>query len=200
MNQNQDDMKMTVTQIYNEHHSTVYNYVLSVLKNVHDAEEVANNVFIKIHRLPCAEYDSKHGAEVATWVRLIAYQQILDHLRTFGKKGGHYTAVSDFADSNDENKSYFDFVAPKTDSADQEVLDSELHSRVAKAFRTLKPKYRKIAIMFYLREMEYTEIANVLDIPMGSVKGMLSRARAKLQTELDGVYRFKSVNVQSVEA
>jgi len=34
MNQNQDDMKMTVTQIYNEHHSTVYNYVLSVLKNV----------------------------------------------------------------------------------------------------------------------------------------------------------------------
>ena len=38
-NQNQDDMKMTVTEIYNEHHSTVYNYVLSVLKNVHDAEE-----------------------------------------------------------------------------------------------------------------------------------------------------------------
>ena len=104
------------------------------------------------------------------------------------------------SDGNDEEKSYFNFVAPEQSKADNEVLTKELHGKIAKAFRTLKPKYRKIAILYFLRDLPYVEIAEIVNVPMGTVKGMISRARQKLQAELGNVYNMKAVNVQMSEA
>jgi len=189
-----------LTKVFNEHHEEIYNQALRVVKNVHDAEDIRSDVYKKIGNLKCTLYnkDNEKNAQFSSWIYRITNHVILDFLRTNHKD--RYKAVSDFFDREDDAKSYFAFHAPKNSEADRKIIDAELHSRVAKAFRTLKPKYRKIAILFFLRGYEYTEIADMLNVPMGTVKGMLSRARAKLQTELDGVMSFCSVNVQSVEA
>ena len=214
LNQNDNQMKketpLTADQqkeleyIYNNTYSQVLSHTKRVVRHEQDAENVAMDVFIKIQKLiknPATRFDESK-AQLATWVHTVTNSVILDFFRT--NHQDKYRAVSNFvsdeSDKKDSHKVYFQFVAPSSDSADQQVLDSELHSRVAKAFRTLKPKYRKVAIMFFLRELRYEEIAENLNVPMGSVKGMLNRARQILQTELDGVYKMKAVNVQSAEA
>jgi RNA polymerase sigma-70 factor (ECF subfamily) len=186
--------------IYAETHSQVQNHVRRVVRHEHDSEDVAMDVFIKIQKLiknPVTTFD-ENKSSLSTWVHTVTNSVILDFFRT--NHQDHYKAVSDFIqnDATVPDSSPFQFVSPA--KADSEILNAELHSRIAKAFRTLKPKYRKIAILFFLRDLPYVEIAEIVDVPMGTVKGMLSRARQKLQTELDGLYNFKAVNVQNVEA
>ena len=204
LNQNNTNMETkeisTIERAYNECHEQIYNHALRVVKNVHDAEDVRGNVYLKIQRLECTNYDKNHikKAQFSSWINTITNSVLLDFFRTNHQE--HYQAIADFADNNDESKTYFNFVAPDNYKADAEVLTSELHSRIAKAFRTLKPKYRKIAVLYFLRDLPYVEIAEIVNVPMGTVKGMISRARVKLQAELRNVYNMKAVNVQSVEA
>jgi len=187
-------------RIYREFHAQVYNHVRRVVKNTEDTEDVLIDVFDKISKLnakPDTRFDETKASE-STWIHTVTNSVILDFFRT--NHQDRYTAVSDFLDRDDEAKSYFSFNAPHNTEADRKIMDAELQSQIAKAFRTLKPKYRKVAIMFFLRELKYEEIAEILNAPMGTVKGMLSRARTILQTELQGVMSFCSVNVQNVEA
>ncbi len=60
----------------------------------------------------------------------------------------------------------------------------ELKKRINRAFNTLKPNYKRIAELFFLDGKKYHEIAEICQIPMGSVKGMINRARTLLQMEL----------------
>jgi len=195
------DMKMTtVERAYNECHAEIYAQALQAVRNPENAEDIRSAVYEKLHKLPSSAYRDDRSTEFASWVYTITNSVIIDFFRTEGRKQGRLQVVTDFADQSDENKSYFFFDAHRSQDADQQVLNAELQKTIAKAFRSLKPHYRKIAVLFYLREKSYQEISEILDIPMGSVKGMLSRAKTKLQDTLEGVYGYSSVNVQSVEA
>jgi RNA polymerase sigma-70 factor, ECF subfamily len=186
---------MTIEEIYTKHYQEVFNHVMSAIKDIHDSEEVTNNIFLKMFRLKCAQYDKKHGAALRTWIRTITNHQILDYFRT--NHQNYYQAVSDFNDDQKDGRSFLQFIAPDNVNADSIVLTDELQDKIAKAFRALKPKYRKIATLYFLREKEYSEIAELMDVPMGTVKGMISRARAKLQEELEGTRNYNVRNVQT---
>lgn len=185
---------MTVEKIYTENHQEVFNYVLSMVKNHHDAQEVTNDVFIKMFRLDSACYDEKHGTALVSWIRTISNSVIIDFFRT--NHQDHYQAVSDFADGEDPNKSYFDFIASKRQDADALVLKTELLQQIDKAFQKLNPRHRRIANLFFIKDLPYNEIAEIMNVPMGTVKGMINRSRTILQDALKGCYELKQVNVQ----
>jgi RNA polymerase sigma-70 factor, ECF subfamily len=186
---------MRLTEIYNKTHAEVQNHVSRVIRNFHDSEDVTSDVFVKIQKLMCKPETcfDENKSSLSTWVHTVTNSVIIDFFRTNHQE--HYKAVSDFADGENEDKTYFDFVAPQRHNADALALNAELHSRIAKAFRTLKPKYRKIAILFFLRDLPYAEIADIVNVPMGTVKGMINRCRAILQHELKGIYNVKTINV-----
>ena len=187
----------TVERAYKECHAEIYAQALKAVKNPENAEDIRANVYLKIQRLDCAEYSDDRGAEFESWIYTITNTVILDFFRTEAKKQNRLQCVTDFADQNDESKSYFFFDAHRSQDADQKLLDEELNEKIMKAFDSLKPKYRKIANLYFLKELTYEEIAVELEIPMGTVKGMLSRARTVLQDVLQGVHGYGSVNVQS---
>lgn len=190
-----DTERKFLEEIYNKYYERVFNHVSSVIKHSQNSEDVTIDVFDKIRKLnskPSTQFD-KNKASLSTWVHTVTNCVIFDFFRT--NHQDRYKAVSDFVDGNDEQKSYFSFVAPEHSRADKEVLTSELHGQIAKAFRTLKPCYRKIAILYFLRDLPYVKIADIVNVPMGTVKGMISRCRVKLQNELKNVYKLKPVNV-----
>jgi len=189
---------ITLEQIFNETYSQVLNHVRRVVRHEHDSEDVASDVFVKIEKLmrkPETQFNADKSS-LSTWVHTVTNSVILDFFRT--NHQDQYKAVSDFVDH--EGHEIFNFISPDVDKADQEVLTAELQERIEKAFYELKPEYRRVASMFFIHQYDYIEIADMLNIPLGSVKGTLSRARAMLQEALDGLYNFRSVNVQSVEA
>ena len=189
---------MDIQKVYIENRQSVFHHVLSIVKDYHDSEEVTNDVFLKMFRLECANYSDKHGTALRSWIRTITNHQILDYFRTNHQE--HYMAVSDFVRENEEdNRNIFNkFVAPKADQADELVLTTELQNKIDKVFYELKPEYRRIATLYFIHEYEYHEIADILNIPMGTVKGMISRSRAKLQDSLKGSYKVRKTNVVAV--
>ena len=188
---------ITLEKIYRDNKKSVFAHVLSVVKNYHDSEEVTEDVFLKIMRLnenPKTRFNPELSA-LTTWIRTITNSVILDYFRT--NHQDKYKAVSDFVDS--EGNDVFNFVAPAKQNADSQILTAELQSVIIAAFHGLKQNYRRVATLYFIRGYEYSEIAEMLDIPMGTVKGMLSRSREKLQAALKGVYNLRSINVQVTE-
>jgi len=171
-------------QIYADNYKTVLQYVNFKVGNYHDAEDITSEVFTKAFRF-LNTYDAEKSA-MSTWLQNIANNAIIDHFRKSEiKVKGITTSVSDFLDEKgneivwiaDTSKSY----------ADDKVETADLKESIAKAFNSLKPKYQRIATLFFMEQKEYKEIAEICNVPMGTVKGMISRVREKLQAELKTV-------------
>jgi RNA polymerase sigma factor (sigma-70 family) len=77
-------------------------------------------------------------------------------------------------------------------------LTAEIKGKINNAIDKLDVKYRRVAILYFLWEYEYSEIAIILNVPMGTVKGMLSRSRAKLQDSLKDTYTLRKPQVANV--
>lgn len=176
----------TIEKVFNNCHDQIFNHAIGVVKNYHDAEDIRNDVYLKIQKLDSTNYDESKGTELASWVHTITNSVILDFFRK-NKYSDKYKAVSDIVDK--EEKEFFDFVAPERSRADKLTLENELHNSIRKAFSSMKPKYRAIAKLYFLNDLPYNEIAELVDVPMGTIKGMLNRARTKLQEHLAETYQ-----------
>jgi RNA polymerase sigma factor (sigma-70 family) len=175
---------MTNTEIFNAYHKLVFGQVMKMVKNYHDAQDVTQNVFRKIVSLNSKDstrFDDEKSA-IGTWVRTIVVSVVLDFFKT--NHQDRFMQVSDYV--NREGDEFFQFEIPSNKTPEKIMIEDEMKQRRLKAFRGLKPKYREIAELYFENEYSYKEIADELDIPIGTVKGMLSRARKELQKELKG--------------
>jgi RNA polymerase sigma-70 factor (ECF subfamily) len=173
---------MTIEEIYSKYNTQVFNAVRQMVGNYHDAEDVTQMIFTKVNRLLPTFDDSKSA--FTTWLHTITKTVVLDFFRT--NHQDRYTAVSDFQtkDGND----VFEFNAPER--ANHRVESQEIRAEILKAINGLKPNYQKVAILFFQWEYSYEEISKILNLPLGSVKGMISRCRTILQEQLSDVYRM----------
>ena len=161
-----------MTEIY-KYRNYIYNHLRYRINNEVVAEELTDGVMDKAVRLS-GTFDSEKSA-LKTWLTTIANTTLIDYTRT--RKP--ITSISSYTDDN--GKESFELVAEETTD------NSELKAKLTKAFNSLKPKYKRIAILYFKNEMSYQEIATVCDVPMGTVKGMISRCREMLKAELQTV-------------
>ena len=78
--------------------------------------------------------------------------------------------------------------ARRRDEANEPLENSELHKKIRRAIRELNPLEKKIAILRFVKEFDYNEIAERLDIQLGSVKATIYRAKESLQSALKTEY------------
>ena len=169
----------TFEQVYNKFYNQILWYVKSKVKNSADCEDITNEVFVKLHK-HFDNYDV-YQAKIVTWLYTIAQNTIIDFHRV--DKSKYQTNVDSFVD--DEGKEFFQFTG--SDESDTMVESDELSNAILKAFENLKPKYKRIAELYFIKEMQYAEIAEMCNVPMGTVKGMISRCREMLQAQLVNV-------------
>lgn len=177
----------TFEQVYNKFYSPILRYVNSNVKNVMDAEDITTMVFVKLHK-HFDNYDVDK-AKIFTWLRKIAQNSIIDFYRT--DKSNRYMNVDNFVD--DEGKEFFQFVADSSYETENVMESNELNIAINNAFANLKPKYKRIAELYFLEDKQYNEIAEICNVPMGTVKGMISRCREMLQSELNNVRTMSKV-------
>jgi RNA polymerase sigma-70 factor (ECF subfamily) len=177
---NTNNMK-NFNQIYAENYTKILNYVTWKLNNYHDAEDVTSIAFTKVSQ-KLSTFDSEKGC-FNTWLYTVVNNCILDHLRSEAQRKANTLHVSNFVDSETGNE-FIQIVDNNSRIGDAEMENRELHQKLAKSFRSLKPRYKSIAYLYFLKERPYNEIAELCNVPMGTVKGMISRVREMLQTEL----------------
>jgi RNA polymerase sigma-70 factor (ECF subfamily) len=172
----------TINQIYSKHYNEVLTYVKFKINGKHEiAEEITDDVFIKVHE-HLSHYDCNKSA-LKTWLFNIANNKIIDYYRANGKNPE--INVGEFVDV-ETGKEVFSFVENSTPETFNN--DNELRKTIRKSFRTLKSDYKRIAVLYFLRDKQYSEIAEICQVPMGTVKGYMYRIREKLQSELKREY------------
>lgn len=169
----------TFTEIFTENHEIILNHIKQKVGSSELAEELASEVFIKAHRN--LHNFNKKTSTMSTWLHVIANRLVIDSYRKYAKEQA-ISCASDLSTDIGNHEFEYQFVAEA--EADSAMKSEELSEKIMTAFRALKPKYRKVAVMYFMNERSYKEIADGLNIPMGSVKGMISRCRAMLQTAL----------------
>lgn len=163
--------------IFANHYSKVLQYVKSKVNNDETAEDITQEIFIKISKNNFDEEKSK----LNTWIFMITNHQIIDHYRC--DKSAKLIHVNGYTD--DEGNESFEF---KSKLNNNNIEEREIYKSIRKAMRKLNNNEQKIANLYFIQQMKYIEISNILEMPVGSVKGFLSRLRKKLQNELKNEY------------
>jgi len=153
----------------------VYTVVLRVVRNEEDAEDVAQEAFVRAHG---AISKFRGDSKFSSWLYRIAVNRALTHLKR-RKRRPDTVEVSSSPRVEAE-------VSSRTcvDDPSVRVLDEEFRERVRAAVAKLPPRYRAAVTLFYLEERSYKEVADILGVPMGTLKTHLHRARAVLKDNL----------------
>ena len=148
-------------QLFRRFEADVFRWILRVLRDPAAAEDVVVEAFWRAYR-GRAQFDA--GRSFGAWIRRIATNAALDHLRTYRPTRGWQTA---------------DDSLPAARGPDRETNEA-----IALAFRRLPPDLQIVAALALLDEQPYAEIADALGIPEGTVKSRVFRATRALRDEL----------------
>jgi len=158
-------------ELATRHQRYVYNLAYRLLRDPHEAEDLAQEAFLRASR---GLGDFRRQARFTTWLYRIVTNLCYNRL---GDLRRQLLAV-DVDDGLDALAAHPEQDPPAAfEAAEQRAL---LHRQIA----ALPAKYQLVITLFYLQEFSYQEIAQVLDLPLGTVKTHLFRARERLQQQL----------------
>ena len=143
----------------------VYNLAVRTLHDATEAEDAAQEAFFKAYR---ALKSFRPGAKFSTWIFTICYRACCDRLAKRKRLSGD--ELPDRADPAAGPEA----LAERNDEA----------QRVRSAIDALPEKYRVVVTLYHLQGKQYEEIATVLNLPLGTVKTHLFRAKEQLRKAL----------------
>ena len=153
------------------HSRRVYNLALGYTGRHHDAEEIAQTVFVKVWKaLP----QFRGASAFSTWLYRLTLNACTDHYRRERKRRGDLSL-------DDPDLSPIRDAAP---SPEEIVIQWEEEAILRKALAELPEQHRVILILREMDGLDYQEIAQVLEIQVGTVKSRLARARRALREKL----------------
>ncbi len=164
----------------------IYNVCYRFAGAAEDAEDLTQEVFIKMYRT-LKSYDASKGALI-TWVTTIARNLLVDHFRR--SKQERLTDSLEAAPAGDQDALTLSEQLPDLGPSPDAGLQTQETQRVVhQALQRLSPELREAVILRDLQDMDYREIAAVLRVPEGTVKSRINRGRAELARHLSRTYR-----------
>lgn len=177
----QDGDEQAFTQLLATYRDSIYFMVLKMVRNKVDAEDLTIEAFGKAFR-NIEQYSPDYA--FSTWLFRIASNNCIDFLRR--KKIRQLNTVSTSA-AEDESSISEVFakeatLALKYDAPDPEesIIMEQKHAMLRDMVANLKPRYRQLVELRYFDELSYEEIADKLQLPLGTVKAQLFRSRELL--------------------
>jgi RNA polymerase sigma-70 factor (ECF subfamily) len=166
----------------------VYGLVYRMVSDPADAADVTQDVFLKVFR----GMKSFHGeSSLKTWIYRIALHEAANRKRWWFRHKAQETSIepmeSDGLANGDgwtQNAAMRNALTDRHDSPFDNVAHREVQQRVDAELRRIPEPYRTTLILRDLEEMSYEEIAEVLQISLGTVKSRLTRGRQALKQRL----------------
>jgi RNA polymerase sigma-70 factor (ECF subfamily) len=165
--------------LYERYHRQLYAYLFAMLRSPHAAEDVTQDIFVKLHgNIGSYRFQSPFHH----WLFRLARNQAIDHLRR--EKVRRVTSL----DAEPiEGVPLKERVAAKGQDAAGDALSAERAEAVRAAVKGLPPSFREVVVLREWEDLAYEEIAERLDLSVGTVKSRLFRARGLLEKKLKDV-------------
>jgi len=168
-------------ELLQRYRESVFYMMLKMCNNKDDAEDLTIEAFGRAFK-KLEQYSPDFA--FSTWLFKIASNNAIDFIR---KKKQKYSISIDNKPANPEHQDYSDHSANiKAHGLDPEenFIKKQKIESVRILVDTLKPKYKEMIELFYFQEMSHEEISKKLNLPIGTIKAQLFRARDLLYTAL----------------
>jgi RNA polymerase sigma-70 factor, ECF subfamily len=166
-----------------EFHQPIYSLVYRILTDPADAADTTQEVFLKVFR------GMKHfngQSSLKTWIYRIAVHEASNRRRWWFRHKARETSMEPLENTATQGSGLAmqESLVDEGDSPFDSVAHEEVRARVEEELRKIPEPYRSTVILRDLEEMSYEEIAEVLDISLGTVKSRLTRGREALRRRL----------------
>ena len=158
-------------------HRRIYSICYRFTGSPTDAEDLTQDVFLKLYR-NLDSFDTTRGS-FQTWITTLTRNLLVDHFRRTRLDRATDSLNASF-DGEEDGPTMEDRLMDTRPSQEQHVAGLELRARVQGALKQLSPELREAVILRDLEDMDYKDIAKVLNIPEGTVKSRISRGRGEL--------------------
>lgn len=165
------------SSLVDQHKNLVYSLVLRMVNNTQDAEEVAQDTFVKAYK---SIKQFKGDSKFSTWLYKIAYFTAINHLR-----------------KNDQLSSSIELATIESDddSALDQLNDQDKSDYLHQALNYLRPIDRNLISLFYLEELSIKEIEEITLLSKSNIKVKLLRIRKQLNGILSKLLQGEIQNI-----
>src|SRR6201996_5187244 len=156
----------------------VYSVVYRLLGNPNDASDVVQDVFLKIFR---SVGSFREQSSLRTWIYRIAVNEAHNHRRWFSR---HCRREVSLENEREEQTQVLELAADPGPSPYDQALDSETRTLIEQALTHINPSFRTAVVLRDIENLSYEEIAEILQLSLGTVKSRILRGREALRREL----------------
>lgn len=172
-------MENEIERLINSYGNDVLRVAYLYLKDKHLAEDVFQEVFIKVYK-HYANFKGKSSEK--TWILTITMNTCKDILRSAWIKR-FIKFETDEMNTFEINQNYC--------SLDDKIINKIQYEELLKEVMNLPRKYKELIILYYYEDFSTAEISQILKMPEGTVRSRLFRAREKLKYSIDGKIEYE---------
>lgn len=163
----------TFDEIYAEHEKRVFNIALHYVRNVSDAEEITQDVFLKVYQ----KFEQfKEESKLFTWIHRIAVNSSIDHLRKFNSQKRRFVIVM----SDTVLPAHSNYIHPGVQLEEKEALIETM-----KIVNELPNQQKTAVILHKIEGLSQEETAKIMKKSEKSIESLIGRARKKIKEKLN---------------
>jgi RNA polymerase sigma-70 factor (ECF subfamily) len=157
--------------LYDRHSRAAYSLAYRMMGGRQAAEDLVQEVFLRVWR-STGSYKAERGS-VRTWILSIVHHRGVDHLRSTASRRRTQDKVEASAESSQPSEAF------------SEAWRNTQRDEIRQALGTLPKEQLKILELAYFSGYTHVEIANLLDLPLGTVKGRMRLGLKKIRDHFD---------------
>lgn len=167
-------------ELLSRYQRPVFSLVYRMVRDRALAEDLAQETFVRVFN-SLDSYDPAY--KFSSWIFKIANNLAIDHLRKrkFDTLSIHGSPHADSPEQEEETRIT---LKARGETPEAYVEHRELGSHIERAIGELRPEYRTAITLRHLEGYSYEEIAKIMDVPLGTVKTYIHRARSELKERL----------------
>jgi RNA polymerase sigma-70 factor (ECF subfamily) len=169
-----------LNEILNRYRERIYRTALKVTDNHNDAEDVVQEVSIRIFR---KAHSFRTDSKFSTWLYRLVTNEAISRLRKIRRE--RTVSLDDYMPRFEDDGHHAERpVIDWSQEVEKKVADKEIHSIIEMAMRQLSPLDRTVVVLSEIEELTNPEIGKILGLSVLAVKGRLHRARLYLRAKL----------------
>jgi RNA polymerase sigma-70 factor (ECF subfamily) len=157
----------------------VYNLVYRLLEDSAEASDVVQEVFLKVFR-HIGSFRSQ--SSLKTWIYRIAVNEAHNHRRWFSRHSKHEVGLDE--EEGESGRSYHNLLPDPGLSPYEQALGAETRTLIEEALSKINAVFREAVVLRDIEDLSYEQIAEVLNVSLGTVKSRILRGREALRRQL----------------